>query len=75
VLRGVIGGRPGTPTSPPSDDLLTIAPLPCLRICSSWYFMQKPFALSDNQNLAERVRVPVASCPWLKSDQTASRAP
>src|SRR3954454_23441074 len=28
------------PMSPPIDELFTIAPLPCLRICSSSYFMQ-----------------------------------
>jgi len=34
--------RSAMPTRPPSDELLTMAPPPCSRICSSSYFMQFP---------------------------------
>ena len=40
VLGGVVGSTLGAPTSPPSEEQLTIAPLPCLRICRSSNFMQ-----------------------------------
>src|SRR5215207_5559364 len=38
-LEAWYAARPGSPTRPPSDEQLTMAPLPCARICRSSCFM------------------------------------